>query len=143
MMVGTGLVHIGVCYLFVHTFDFGLKGAAIALDINYFANMSIFILFTLYGPQTRKTVARWGRESFRGFAEILKYGIPSAAQLFLDWSSFEVLAIFIGQRGVDQLAASVVMINFLAQMYSIPMALSFATLALVGNSIGEGSKRKA
>ena len=35
------------------------------------------------------------------------------------------------------------MVNFWVQMYAVPMALSYATVALVGNSIGEGNKRKA
>ena len=95
-MVCSGTAHIGICYLFVHTFGLGLQGAAIALNINYFVNLTSFVIFTYKSSQTKKTLAPWGRESFRGFTEILKYGIPSGAQLFLDWGSFEVLAIFIG-----------------------------------------------
>ena len=143
MMACSGIVQIGVCYLFVHTFGLKLQGAAVALTITYFVNMTSFITYSQLSKQTRHTVAPWGRESFRNFGDIFKYGIPSAAQLFLDWAAFEVLAILIGQRGVDQLAASVIMVNFSAQMYSIPMALGFATVALVGNSIGEGKKFKA
>ena len=92
----SGLLHIGICYLFVHTLEFGQPGAAIALNINYLLNLTSFVIFCLYSSQTKETIARWGRESFREFGEILKYGLPSAASLFLDWSAFEVLSIFIG-----------------------------------------------
>ena len=75
--------------------------------------------------------------------EILKFGVPTAAVVFLDWGCFEVQAILVGISGVDQLAASVINSNFFVQLYVIPLALSFTSTALIGSAFGEGNKKKA
>lgn len=57
--------------------------------------------------------------------------------LCCEWWIFELLAIFTGLLGVDQLAAEVVIINLIAFVFMIPLGISYSASALTGNYLGE------
>lgn len=57
--------------------------------------------------------------------------------LCFEWWAFELLAIFTGLLGVDQLAAEVVIINMITFIFMLPLGISYTASALTGNFIGE------
>jgi MATE family multidrug resistance protein len=54
-----------------------------------------------------------------------------------EWWAFEILAIFSGYMGTNELAAEVVIINIVSVIYMVPLGISFAATALTGNYIGK------
>jgi len=67
----------------------------------------------------------------------LKIGIPGMLMLCCEWWIFEILAIFTGLLGVDQLAAEVVIINLITFIFMLPLGISYSASALTGNYLGE------
>lgn len=57
--------------------------------------------------------------------------------LCLEWWCFEVLALFAGWLSPEQLAANVVLLNFIGLLFNFSLGMSFAVCSLVGNSMGE------
>ena len=63
--------------------------------------------------------------------------------LCFEWWAFELLAIFTGLLGVKQLAAEVVIINMVSFIFMLPLGISYAASALVGNYLGENNVKDA
>lgn len=57
--------------------------------------------------------------------------------LCFEWWAFELLAIFTGLLGVEQLAAEVVIINMITFIFMLPLGISYTASALTGNFVGE------
>jgi len=58
--------------------------------------------------------------------------------LCFEWWAFELLAIFTGLLGVNELAAEVVIINMVSFIFMLPLGISYSASALTGNYLGEG-----
>lgn len=63
--------------------------------------------------------------------------------LCFEWWAFELLAIFTGLLGVNDLAAEVVIINIVSFIFMLPLGISYAASALVGNYLGENNVKDA
>ena len=100
--------HFGITYLLIITAGLGVTGAAISLTITYGLNLACFLGYTYFSETTRKTIAPFTCDAFRDLGDILRFGIPSAAQMFFDWAAVEMLAILIGLHSVSELAASAI-----------------------------------
>lgn len=68
----------------------------------------------------------------------LRIGIPGMLMLCFEWWAFELLAIFTGLIGVNDLAAEVVIINMISFIFMLPLGISYSASALTGNYLGEG-----
>ena len=112
MFAVTSLAHFGICYWFVIVLDLGIKGAALALNVNYGLGFVLIFVYTLKTKLVSKSLARFDWRSFHGLIEILRFGVPNAALVFFDWGAFEVQAILVGINGINELAASVILSNF-------------------------------
>jgi len=67
----------------------------------------------------------------------LKIGVPGMLMLCFEWWAFELLAIFTGLLGVNELAAEVVIINIITFIFMLPLGISYSASALTGNYLGE------
>ena len=112
MFAVTSLAHFGICYWFVIVLDLGIKGAALALNVNFGLGFVLIFVYTLKTKLVSHSLARFDSSSFQGLLEILKFGVPNAALVFFDWGAFEVQAILVGISGINELAASVILSNF-------------------------------
>jgi MATE family multidrug resistance protein len=67
----------------------------------------------------------------------LKIGINGMLMICFEWWALEFLAIFSGLISVRSLASQVVIIQFVALIFMIPLGISFSSSALVGSYLGE------
>lgn len=74
---------------------------------------------------------------FNDLIKYLRIGISGMLMLCFEWWAFELLAIFTGLLGVDQLAAEVVIINMITFIFMLPLGISYTASALTGNFVGE------
>lgn len=115
------------------------KGAALATNITWIANMVISdTIIRIRKDKDYEYMVFWyNRTVFQDLGMYLKIGIPGMLMLCCEWWIFELLAIFTGLLGVDQLAAEVVIINLIAFVFMIPLGISYSASALTGNYLGE------
>ena len=73
----------------------------------------------------------------RDLGSYLRIGVNGMLMLCFEWWAFELLAIFSGLLGVESLAAEVVIINMVTFIFMLPLGISYAASALVGNYLGQ------
>jgi len=115
------------------------RGAALATNITWIANMVISDVIIRWRKDSdyEHMVFWYNRTIFQDIGVYMKIGIPGMLMLCCEWWIFELLAIFTGLLGVDQLAAEVVIINLITFTFMVPLGISYAASALTGNYLGE------
>ncbi|CAI9785417.1 unnamed protein product [Fraxinus pennsylvanica] len=137
--------HIAVCWVLV--FHFGLKniGAAVAMDLSMWLNVTILGLYMKFSSTCEKTRAPISIEIFEGMKEFFRFAIPSAVMICLEWWSFELLILLSGLLPNPQLETSVlsVCLNTLSTLYAIPYGLGAAASTRISNELGAGNPQGA
>ena len=107
IILAVGLpLHALLAYYMIVELNFGVYGLAYAINITY---TSFFFAITLYSfftrnPHVRKAWFAPTRESFKDWGQIIALGVPGSFMYFVDWSSFEILALMSGLVGVVDLS---------------------------------------
>jgi len=116
------------------------KGAALATNITYILNMVIADICVRYWKDKMfpDMVFFYDLSVFKDIPKYLRIGVPGMLMLCFEWWAFEILALFTGLLGVDELAAEVVIINLISFIFMLPLGISYSASALTGNYIGEG-----
>jgi multidrug resistance protein, MATE family len=116
------------------------RGAAAATNVTYILNMAItdFCIHWKKDTEFKDMVFWYDWSVLQGIRNYLKIGIPGMLMLCFEWWAFELLAIFSGLLGVNELAAEVVIINMISFIFMLPLGISYSASALTGNYIGEG-----
>ncbi len=73
------------------------------------------------------------------FALLLRFGLPSGMQFFLDVGSFTVFVLLVGRLGEASLAATNIVLSIEMLSFLPMVGMSIATSTLVGAYLGEGS----
>jgi multidrug resistance protein, MATE family len=123
----------------------GVRGAAIATAVSVTFNALILVAWLL-GPREHRRrfrihVPRPPR--LRELRDLVRVGLPSAGENFIDMWSFVIFSALIGQAGAVQLAASQITINVLSFSFMPLWGLTVAGSVLVGNHIGAGEPDQA
>ena len=116
----------------------GVEGAAMNLILVMALNALGMLMFVLLSRRYRarnlfKSFPLPGRECLT----LLKLGVPIAATLVLDSGFFSAIALMMGKMGHVWLAAHQVAINYATVVFMIPVSISSATMARVGQAIGQ------
>ena len=97
--------------------------------------------------------AAWGRLRaidfrFHGwhrrlFVDVLALGLPGSLQMLAEVAIFALVTALIGRLGAETLAAHQLTLNLASATFMVPMGLSHAAAARVGQAIGRGDPRGA
>ena len=134
--------------LFGHTWlampALGVKGAAIGTSIGSTLNALVLIAWALQ-PSLRRRYGlhRWRRPDPRAIADMIRVGLPSAWEGFIDMGGFMLFTIFVGRAGAVQLAASQITLQLLSFSFMPLWGLTTAASVLTGNNIGAGRPERA
>jgi len=136
----TTILHFFWCNLFIVSMGKRERGAAAATNITYILNMVLTDIWIRWKKNSDfKDMVFWYDSScWSDLGTFLKIGIPGMLMLCFEWWAFELLAIFTGLLGVNDLAAEVVIINLIAFIFMLPLGISYSASALTGNFLGEG-----
>lgn len=85
----------------------------------------------------------WSSKVFAHWGVFLELGMPGALSLFLEWGSYELMAMVAGQLGTIELATHGVFMSTCSIIYNVPMAISDATGVIAGNYLGHGDPQEA
>ncbi|CAK8573967.1 unnamed protein product [Lathyrus sativus] len=141
----TLVFHIPLCWALVFKTGLNNVGGAIAMSISIWLNVIFLGLYMRYSSSCAKTRAPISMELFQGIWEFLRFAIPSAVMLCLEWWSFELMVLFSGLLPNPQLETSVlsVCLNTIATLYTIPFGISAAASTRVSNELGAGNPFEA
>lgn len=139
VQIVTTVLHFGWCQLFITKLNLREYGAALATNITYILNMIIADIWIriLSDTEFKNMIFCYDKTMFSDLIKYLRIGISGMLMLCFEWWAFELLAIFTGLLGVDQLAAEVVIINMITFIFMLPLGISYTASALTGNFVGE------
>lgn len=123
----------------------GNLGAALTIGMSYWLNVILLVLYVKYSSACAHTRVRISFEVFQGIREFLRFAIPSAVMICLEWWSFELLTLLAGFLPNPELETSVLSVSLstLASLYTIPEALGAAVSTRVSNELGAGNPQAA
>ncbi|KAL3369916.1 hypothetical protein AABB24_007111 [Solanum stoloniferum] len=138
-------IHVPLCWLLVFHTGFKNIGAAFAMDISIWLNVTILASYMRFSPACEKTRVPISSEIFYGTKEFFRFAIPSAVMICLEGWSFEFIVLLSGLLPNPELETSVlsVCLNTIATLYSIPYGLSSAVSTRVSNELGAGNSQRA
>jgi MATE family multidrug resistance protein len=117
----------------------GIRGAAVATVIaNILSTVIFFALMTRRCERVEYLFWKRWRFDRELFGRLLRYGLPTGFQFFIDISAFASFIFLVGRQGMHQLAATNLAFNVNTLAF-IPMAgCGTAVMTLVAKRIGEG-----
>jgi MATE family multidrug resistance protein len=122
----------------------GIEGAATA-TVTAFTAISLMYAATMWwmyrdGPYRLWSGRRFDRELF---GRLLRYGLPSGMQQFLDVACWNLFIQMVGRLGNEELSATSLVFNLNGGLFVPLLGLGTAVTALVGHRIGEGRPQLA
>ncbi|KOM28875.1 hypothetical protein LR48_Vigan609s000700 [Vigna angularis] len=137
--------HVAFSWFMVFKSGLGNLGAAFSIGTSYWLNVTILGLYMKFSSHCEKTRAPISMELFHGIGEFIRYAIPSAGMICLEWWSLEILILLSGLLPNAKLETSVlsVCLNISATIYTIPESIGAAASARVSNELGAASPQSA
>jgi MATE family multidrug resistance protein len=117
----------------------GIAGAAIATNLSSCACVTTYVGLLLFPAIERqyRFLASW-RPDLRLCRRMMRYGLPSGYNLFIDIAGFTAFVIIVGWLGKRELAATNIAFNLNTLAFIPVLGMSIAVSTLVGQRIGEG-----
>ncbi|XP_047152739.1 protein DETOXIFICATION 14-like [Vigna umbellata] len=137
--------HVAFSWLMVFKSGLGNLGAALSISTSYWLNVILLGLYMKFSTQCEKTRVPISMELFRGIGEFIRYAIPSAGMICLEWWSFELVILLSGLLPNPELETSVLSIclNITTAIYTIPESIGSAASTRISNALGAGSPQSA
>ena len=124
----------------------GTTGSLLGFSFTYFLNFILIYTYAWRNKLIEKFDYRVCWIEIAGLldiAEYLKYGIPSAFVICLEWWCFEIINVYAGWINVESLDASIGISSFINFITMIPSGISESVAISVGNSLGAGKPFKS
>lgn len=86
---------------------------------------------------------RWHPPRRADLAELLRLGLPMGFSTFVEITSFTFIALLVAPLGANVVAGHRIVANLGALLYMLPLALSIASLVLIGQAAGAGDWGRA
>jgi MATE family multidrug resistance protein len=119
--------------------ELGIVGAAIATVT---ASATIVIIFSLliFSPVNRARFGTWEKRAFDKalFARLMRFGLPSGTQFFLEIFGFTFFIQILGRLGDLELAASNIVLSIETLGFLPMVGFHIGNATLVGQAIGRG-----
>ncbi|NJB68307.1 MATE family multidrug resistance protein [Desulfobaculum xiamenense] len=137
------LLNIPLDYMFIYGFgpipEMGIRGAGYATAIAWGFSAALFavLIFTRKNEESFAVRSGW-RVQPDLFRRLVRFGLPSGVEFFLDVFGFTVFILLVGRIGNVELAATN-MVFSLNQFSFMPMiGLHIAVQSMVGQAVGAG-----
>ncbi len=123
----------------------GIEGAALATVIA-FTSITLMYVGTMIATQYRGSPYQlWSGRRFDRelFGRLLRFGLPTGFQQFLDVACWTMFIQLVGRLGADELSATSLIFNLNGLAFIPLLGLGTAVTVLTGHRIGEGRPRLA
>jgi len=120
--------------------EMGIKGAAISSLISAIYNLVVYVIIICFPSYNRDfNILRGWKFNSTLFSRLMKFGLPSGIQFFLDIAGFTIFILLIGRLGITNLAASNIALNISNFSFMPMIGFGIAISILVGQNIGKGN----
>lgn len=130
-------------YIFVFIFRMDYVGTAYAYGLTNLLNTVAVVAYIYYSGQCKETLPKLDASAFVGWWSFLKIAGPSGFMYIMEGHSYLIINILTGRLDAASIAANQALCNLLSLNYNVPVALGYATCALVGNSLGSRNPDQA
>lgn len=118
--------------------ELGIKGAAIATVISAsFSLLAYLVLLSRRAYDQRYHTLRGWRFKSSLFVRLMRFGLPSGVQFFLDVAGFTVFLLLVGRLGTNALAATNIAFNINSLAFMPMIGFGIAVSVLVGQHLGK------
>ena len=119
----------------------GLRGAALATSLGVAVNTLMLAAAAVLSLEDRRRfrIHAPRRPDARKLRDIVRVGLPSALENFVDMSTFALFSTFVGRAGEVALAANQIQVQLLSFSFMPMWGLTTAGSVLVGNHLGAGA----
>ncbi|RPI09542.1 MAG: MATE family efflux transporter [Zetaproteobacteria bacterium] len=122
----------------------GIAGAAIATNASMGAALLFYAGLIVRADRAgRFRILRAWRPDPELFARLMRFGLPSGVQFFVDMAGFTVFLLIVGRLGAASLAATNVAFNINTLAFMPMIGLGMAVSILVGQHLGRDDPRRA
>jgi len=134
--------HVPLAWALVHGHlglaPLGVLGCGISTALVGWVGFACGATYLARNPAYRpyRLFAQWRGPRPRELVALLKLGAPMGFSIFIEVSSFTLIALLAARLGPEAVAAHRVVANLAALIYMLPLAMSLATLVLVGQAAG-------
>ncbi len=117
--------------------EMGIKGAGIATVISSYVSLAIYLGLEFRDPYERlySTVSGW-RFDCDLFSRLVRYGLPSGVEFFLDIGAFSMFILIVGRLGTMELASTNIAFNINNLAFMPMIGFGMAVSVLVGKYLG-------
>ncbi len=117
--------------------EMGIKGAGIATVISSYISLAIYMGLVLRDPYERlySTISGWRFERDL-FLRLVRYGLPSGVEFFLDIGAFSMFILIVGRLGTMELASTNIAFNINNLAFMPMIGFGMAVSVLVGKYLG-------
>jgi MATE family multidrug resistance protein len=124
--------------------EMGIKGAGLATVIATMITAILFFIYMIRPKMNEKfcTLKKWKFDPDL-FKRLLRYGVPSGMQFFLEIIAFTIFIMIVGKIGTTELAASNIAFNINMLAFLPMFGMTLAVSALVGQRLGENRAEMA
>jgi MATE family multidrug resistance protein len=122
----------------------GIVGAGIA-TVSASALIDLIFILLIFSRYNRKTFGTWKNRFFDWdlFGRLMRYGLPSGAQFFLEIFGFAFFIQMLGRLGNLELAATNIVLSIESIAFLPVFGFHIGTMTLVGQAIGNGQPEDA
>jgi len=122
----------------------GIVGAGIA-TVSASALINLIFIFLIFNRHNRHLFGTWKNRFFDGdlFGRLMRYGLPSGAQFFLEIFGFAFFIQMLGRLGNLELAATNIVLSIESIAFLPVFGFHIGTMTLVGQAIGNGQPEDA
>jgi MATE family multidrug resistance protein len=145
------LVNVGFNWAFIHGVPalgvpaLGVTGAGLATGLTRACLFAGLVVWVWKARLHAGAWVPWSRAaaSARALGEILRPGLPVAAQLGLEIWAFQIGTLLAGRIGTVDLAAHTIVLNAASFSFMLPLGISMGAVTRVGNLVGARKGRLA
>lgn len=115
----------------------GIEGAAVATNLSQYVAMVAYaiLLFRRKYNQQYHTLKAW-RFQKELFLRLLRFGVPSGVQFFIDVMGITAFIMILGRLGTNNLAASNIAFNINSLAFMPMIGFAIAVSVIVGQHLG-------
>lgn len=139
------LLHPLWLYLFIYHWQIGYLGAAIALSLTKWIELSILLLYlNVFSTIIVDSEFAWSWKCWKDWGPFLKLGLPNLLMMSEWWAS-EIIIFMSGAlpNPEVQMGAMSIYQNLLALCFMLPAGVREACSTIVGNALGAGKAHLA
>jgi MATE family multidrug resistance protein len=119
--------------------EMGIKGAAYA-TVTASATIVFILVLLIFNRKNRMDFGTWKQRNFDRelFGRLMRYGLPSGIQFFLEIFGFTFFIQMLGRLGDLELAVSNIVLSIETLAFLPMVGFHIGTVTLVGQAMGKG-----